>query len=237
MVRSIAEPRQENKRPSSTKHLAWATYSNSAFRSPQYGEGRTLTNNVPYAVAAAFAAFWQTLSIKRTARRRKWNYRNRGNNRISQGNNPEYVMSCQRRLPAGGGHNEPFLLLHHGVGGLFHGARGFLSVGCWRVAARCLRNSEVVSSLAEWVGNKFSVLISIEPLGCSTAAVFFAGFSMFKIALYTATVNYIFREPLRYTDREGVCGRWEGGGVADNSLPQRRELIYRPTRYQGAGKP
>jgi len=59
----MAEPQQQNKRPTSTKHLAWATYSESALRSPQDGEDKAPTNNVPDDVAAAFAAFWQALSI------------------------------------------------------------------------------------------------------------------------------------------------------------------------------
>lgn len=46
------------------------------------------------------------------------------------------------------------------------------------MAARCLRDDEVLSPLIERVQNGFVILISIEPLGCSTAAVFFVGFSI-----------------------------------------------------------
>ena len=48
------------------------------------------------------------------------------------------------------------------------------------MAARCLRNDKVLSPLVERVWKAFAILISIEPLGCSTAVVFFVGFSMSK---------------------------------------------------------
>lgn len=77
--------------------------------------------------------------------------------------------------------NKPSLLLHHGVGRLSRGVHGFLAVDCWRVAARYLSNDRGLSRLVERARNEFSLLISIELLGCSTAVVFFVGLSISKI--------------------------------------------------------
>ena len=46
------------------------------------------------------------------------------------------------------------------------------------MAAQCLKNEEVLSPVVVWVRSEFAILISIEPLGCSAAVVFFVGFSM-----------------------------------------------------------
>ena len=86
----------------------------------------------------------------------------------------------------------------------------------------------------------FDILISIEPLGCSTAAAFFVGFSMFETGALRH--NSQLRPPgptEAHIPRGGrLVGVVERRGEVIYSLShQRCELIYRPMRYQGAGRP